>query len=102
MAALYAAVKARGEPAVREFWEEVGRTGTPIVEPTSWDPEEHHPLPVRPQGSASPVPLSKKYALLTFLWRSKEPVTVVLQDVSLAQDVGSLTLQRLLDTDVWF
>jgi enterochelin esterase family protein len=71
----------QGDNAATEaFWEEMGKHGTPLIEPIEGDEANHR---------------------VTFLWRGLEPLAGV-RLISLLTDRHSNFLQRLAETDVWF
>ena len=80
LAALQRDLKAGNQSALETFWQEVNKSGTPLVET---------------------IKGNEKNALVTFLWRSKEPTHVVILS-DFGANVASLTLTRLTTTDVWY
>jgi enterochelin esterase-like enzyme len=65
--------------ALDDFWEEVTRQGTPLIED---------------------IPGDNEHASVTFLWRSSEISSVSV--ISLLTNPTTHPLTRLLDTDVWY
>src|SRR6185295_16931043 len=65
--------------ALQGFWEEVDRTGAPLVEPGETDRERR----------------------VTFLWKSSDETRVVLL-ADFSDSIPHMTLVRLPGTDVWY
>lgn len=98
LAALGREVVAGNRRAIDVFWDEVAARGTPLIEPFA-APLEAQVLPLaRPQAPAS----TRRYALVTFLWRSTADARVIVLDPTLAWSVERLTFRRLGTTDVWY
>ena len=81
-----AAERANGTTAVTAFWEEVQRTGTPLVEPVSGEPQ---------------------YSWVTFLWQQKENTINVAIIDGVASGIGGVDpakalMMHLAHTDVWY
>jgi len=80
--ALKKALEAGDRTALESFWQEVTRTGAPLVEPIAGD---------------------DRNVLLTFLWRAKEETrNVVVFGGVAGQEFGKNQMARLLDTDLWY
>ena len=69
--------------ALGDFWKEVVKQGAPVVEPVQGD---------------------SQYVLVTFLWRAKEETrnVVVWSDLGSWQNLASLQMVHLPDSDVWY
>lgn len=69
--------------SAEDFWQEISRTGTPLVEPDPDGTDDHR--------------------LVTFLWRDATAHTVVLHANKLTDytDLRQSLLSRVLGTDVW-
>ena len=68
--------------ALDDFWQEVTRTGTPLLETINGD---------------------ERHVLLTFLWRAKEETrNVVVFGGVAGQEFSKNQMTRLLDTDLWY
>lgn len=80
LAALQKELEAGKSAALENFWQEVTKQGAPLVESIKGD---------------------EKNALVTFLWRSKEPTNVVIMS-DFGANVASLTLNRFATTDIWY
>ncbi|MGH9830469.1 MAG: enterochelin esterase domain-containing protein, partial [Blastocatellia bacterium] len=74
------AVQSGNRAAVEEFWQQVTKTGAPIVEPIAGD---------------------DRYSFVTFLWRAKAETHNVGIFGGLA-GIEMLYMSRLLDTDLWY
>ena len=66
--------------ALESFWQEVTRQGAPMIEPMKGD---------------------ERNVLVTFLWRAKEETNVVIMS-DFGNNVRSLVLTRLMNTDIWY
>src|SRR5665213_250587 len=67
--------------ALKRFWEEVARTGTPLIEP---------------------VPGEKSYSIVTFLWRGGDDTRNVVIFDGIAGFDAKDRMQRISGTDVWY
>ena len=69
--------------ALEDFWKEEVKQGAPVVEPVEGD---------------------SQYVLVTFLWRAKEETrnVVVWSDLGSWQNLASLQMVHLPDSDVWY
>ncbi|WP_067538962.1 enterochelin esterase domain-containing protein [Nocardia crassostreae] len=77
------AVRGRRGAAVDEFWDEIGRGGTPLIEPRR----------------------EADRRLVTLLWREREPIAGVYALVNRLTDKGRVAagmMRRIPDTDIWF
>lgn len=82
MSRLAAEVAAGNGAAVAEFWDELARQGTPLVEPVADDPA---------------------HSLVTFVWRGEpELANVVLAGGPATGHPADNQLARLAETDVWY
>jgi enterochelin esterase family protein len=80
--ALKKALEAGNREALEGFWQEVTRTGAPLVEPIAGD---------------------DRNVLLTFLWRAKEETrNVVVFGGVAGQEFSKNQMTRLLDTELWY
>jgi len=77
---LAVALEQGDETALDAFWTEIGKRGTPLIEPIEGDQEN---------------------GLVTFLWRARAPVAEV-HLISLLTERHSRSLRRLGETDVWY
>ena len=80
IADLTKAVQAGNRAAVEEFWQQVTKTGAPIIEPIAGD---------------------DRYSFVTFLWRAKAETHNVGIFGGLA-GIEILYMSHLLDTDLWY
>lgn len=75
-------IEAGNRGAIETFWQEVSKTGTPLVEPIKGD---------------------NNYRMMTYLWRAKEETkNVVIVGGNAGYEFRRNMLSRLLDTDVWY
>jgi enterochelin esterase-like enzyme len=86
MASLRARVQVDEAAAVKEFWEEVARQGTPLIEP---------------------VPNDEQHSFVSFVWRGTEQTRNVIIVDGVAVAVGGVNpinsaMSRLPATDVWY
>lgn len=79
LASLRKDVEAGNHSALEGFWHEITKQGAPLVERIEGD---------------------ERNVLVTFFWRSKEETNVVIMS-DFGNNVRSLVLTRLLNTDVW-
>jgi enterochelin esterase-like enzyme len=83
LAALQQELKTGNRAALENFWQEVTKQGTPLVEPIKGE---------------------SRYVWLTFLWRAKEETknVVIGSDLGNWRDLSTLQMTRLADTDLWY
>lgn len=83
LVALQKELRAGNRVALGDFWKEVVKQGAPVVEPVQGD---------------------SQYVLVTFLWRAKEETrnVVVWSDLGSWQNLASLQMVHLPDSDVWY
>ena len=83
LAALQKQLEAANRAALENFWQEVTKQGAPLVEPI--------------EGESRNV-------WLTFLWRAKEETknVVIWSDLGDWQNLATLQMTRLADTDLWY
>lgn len=83
LAALRKELETGNRAALENFWQEVTRQGAPLVE--------------RVKGES-------RYVWLTFLWRAKEETknVVIWSDLGNWQNLATLQMTRLADTDLWY
>lgn len=87
LAALGKELEAGNRSALESFWQEVSEKGGPLIEP---------------------VKESKRYVLVTFLWRAREEtknvllISIDLHRVVNEQDIAHVQLSRLPGTDLWY
>lgn len=83
LAALKKELDSGNREALESFWHEVEKQGAPLVEPIKGE---------------------SRFVWLTFLWRAKEETknVVVWSDLGNAQNLATMQMARLADTDIWF
>ena len=83
LATLKTELEAGNRAALEHFWQEVTKQGTPLVEPIKGE---------------------SRYVWLTFLWRAKEETknVVIWSDLGNWQNLATLQMARLADTDLWY
>jgi enterochelin esterase family protein len=84
VAALDQALEARQNEALDQFWQEIARHGSPLIELAEENPEER---------------------LVTFLWRDTAGTTrnvVLLGGLAVLWDLPNAQLTRLRETDLWY
>jgi enterochelin esterase-like enzyme len=83
LAALQKDLEAGNRAALEPFWQEVTKQGAPLVEPVAGE---------------------SRHVWLTFLWRAQEETrnVVIWSDLGNAQNLSTLQMTRLADTDVWY
>jgi Enterochelin esterase, N-terminal len=80
LAALKQAIDAGSKTALEDFWQELAKQGTPIVEPAKEDARQR---------------------LVTFIWREAKDTWVIVNN-DFSKSVYQMQLMRLGTTDVWF
>lgn len=83
LAALHKELEAGNRAALESFWREVTKHGAPLVEPVKGE---------------------SRYVWLTFIWRAKEETknVVVWSDLGNWQNLATLQMTRLADTNLWY
>lgn len=83
LAALQKELGAGNRAALESFWQEVAKQGAPLVEPIAGE---------------------NRNVWLTFLWRAKEETrnVVIWSDLGNWQNLATLQMTRLADTDLWY
>src|SRR5215216_2600075 len=83
LAALQQELKSGNRTALENFWQEVTKQGAPLAEPLKGE---------------------NRYVWLTFLWRAKEETknVVIWSDLGNWQNLSTLQMTRLADTDLWY
>lgn len=80
LALLTQEIHAQKAGALDNFWQEIAKQGTPLIEPVKDDDRK---------------------LLVTFLWREKKDTRVIVSN-DFSKSVYQMQLVRLLDTDVWY
>jgi hypothetical protein len=80
LTSLQKAIGAGDRAALEAFWQEIGKQGTPLIEPIKDDAQ---------------------HLLVTFLWRDQKDTRVIVSN-DFSKSVYQMQLTRLLTTDVWY